>query len=79
MKSDSHAVTADQTPRKDLRGRRPTFRAGERARLANLIREHGIRGTQRVAGVAISINTLVKIGREFHIQLPRGRGRRNAA
>jgi hypothetical protein len=31
-----------------------------------------------VAGVSISINTLVKIGREFGIRLPHGRGRRAA-
>jgi hypothetical protein len=47
--------------------------------LAELIREHGIRGTQRVAGVPISINALIKIGREFHIQMPHGRGGRRAA
>lgn len=64
--------------RKDRRGRPPTFLADERARLAELIRQHGIRGTQRVAGVSICTRTLIKIGREFNIQLPKGRSRRAA-
>lgn len=69
---------ASDTPAAARRGRRPTFGLTERSQLANLIRQHGIRGTQRVAGVSISINTLVKIGREFGIRLPHGRGRRAA-
>lgn len=71
-------TTQNEMPKTERRGRRPTFRVAERVRLAELIREHGIRGTQRVAGVPICINTLIKIGREFNIQLPRGRGRRAA-
>lgn len=74
----SMASRASDTRATGRRGRRPTFGLTERAQLADLIRQHGIRGTQRVAGVSISINTLVKIGREFDIRLPRGRGRRAA-
>ena len=79
MSTEILAEAQNPTPKKDGRGRRPTFGVSERAWLADLIRQHGIRGTQRVAGVSICINTLIKIGREFNIQLPRGRGQRRAA
>lgn len=78
MRRESLAPTPTCQRTKENRGRPPTFLADERARLADLIRLHGIRGTQRTAGVSISINTLVKIGREFNIPLPKGRGRRAA-
>lgn len=79
MRMESLAATPNPAPRQELRGRRPTFKVPERVRLAELIREHGIRGTQRVAGGSVSTKTLIKIGREFGIQLPRGRGQRRAA
>ena len=79
MRTEPLVEVSEATPKKDGRGRRPTFGVSERAWLADLIRQHGIRGTQRVAGVSICINTLIKIGREHSIQLPRGRGQRRAA
>ena len=72
------AVKEIERPKQDARGRPFTFAVDERARLAELIRQYGIRGAQRVAGVPISIETLIKIGREFNIKLPKGRRRSDA-
>lgn len=79
MSSESFASNLAEPHHVERRGRRPTFLVAERARLADLIREHGIRETQRIAGVSISCNTLIKIGREFHVPMPHGRGGRRAA
>lgn len=79
MRTESFKPSLPRPPKLERRGRRPTFLMAERARLAELIRQHGIRQTQRIAGVSVSCNTLIKIGREFHIPMPHGRGGRRAA
>lgn len=68
-------ILQDNLRRRDGRGRPPTFTTEDRAHLAELIRQHGIRGARRVAGVPVCIGTLVEIGREFNIKLRRGRRR----
>lgn len=55
------------------RGRPATFQPDDRTYLAELIRQHGIRGTKRMAGLAVSTATLLKIARDFGIVLRRGR------
>ena len=79
MKTQHTADTLKYPGKKDGRGRPPTYTAEDRIRFAELIRQHGIRGTQRVAGGPICIQTLIKIRREFGIQLPKGARRRRAA
>lgn len=55
------------------RGRPPTFSAADRQQLAELIRQHGIRGALRSADIRVSPQTLSKIAREFGIVLRPGR------
>lgn len=65
-----------ETPKEtERRGRPLTFTQVSRGYLANLIREHGIRGAQRSSVVPVSLRTLIKIGREYQIVLARGKRR----
>lgn len=57
------------------RGRPKTFTLSEREYLAELIRQHGIRGSQRVSTIPVSMPTLTRIGREFGMVLPKGKRR----
>lgn len=61
------------------RGRPPTFRMEDRRKFAALIRQHGIRGAQRVSEVSICPETLIKIAREFQITLKTGRREKKSA
>lgn len=65
-------------PRKRKRGRPLTFKLPQRRLFAELVKLHGARGAQEVAPVPISAGTLLKIAREFGIELPRGRRPRRA-
>lgn len=60
-------------PRKRKQGRPLTFKRPQRRQLAELIRQHGVRGAQEVAPIPISAATLQKIAREFAISLKKGR------
>lgn len=60
-------------PRKRRQGRPPTFKRPQRRQLAELIRQHGVRGAQEVSPTPISAATLQKIAREFAISLRKGR------
>ena len=64
---------------KRKRGRPATFLREDREYLAELIREHGIRGAHRKAAFSVSLATMLKIAREFEIQLSKGRRPRKAA
>lgn len=57
------------------RGRKPTFTEPQRTQLAELIREHGISGAQKLSGVSICHVTLVKIAKAYCIRLKAGRRR----
>jgi hypothetical protein len=59
--------------RKRRQGRPLTFKRPQRRQLAELIRQHGVRGAQEVASTPISVATLQKIAREFAISLKKGR------
>ncbi len=61
------------------RGRRRTYKYPDRKRMANLIREHGARGTREVLSRQICLNTLLAIAKEFEIELKKGRRPRRAA
>ena len=63
----------------DGRGRPVTFQLEERQRLAELIQVYGARPTKDLAGVPISVPTLLKIAKEFDINLKKGRRSREAA
>jgi transposase-like protein len=65
--------------KKDRRGAKPKFSPEERAYLANLIRQHGIRGAQRNASMPVCQKTLASIAREFGIQFAKGRRPKAAA
>jgi hypothetical protein len=65
--------------RKKRRGRPPTYKSGDRRKLADMIRLHGARGTRELTGRPISVETLMKIAREFDIELKKGRRPRPAA
>jgi hypothetical protein len=60
-------------------GRPLTFSPTQRAEFAEMIREHGARGTCERSAVPISLQTVLKIAREFQIPLPKGRRPRPAA
>jgi len=60
------------------RGRPVTFGPAQRSELAAMIRQHGIRETQRRVAFPICLRTLVRIAREEHIVLPKGRRPRSA-
>ena len=62
-----------------LRGRPPTYLLPQRRRLASLIRKWGIAGAQRRTDLVISKATLLKIAREYEIELPKGRRPKAAA
>jgi hypothetical protein len=53
---------------KKKRGRPLTYKFAERKRLAELIREHGARGTREILSRTICSFTLLKIAREFEIE-----------
>lgn len=55
------------------RGRPFIFSDAERQKLAELIRQHGARGAQRISWTPISLSTLLEIAREFGIELKKGR------
>ncbi len=59
--------------KKDGRGRQPTFKPEDRRILADLIREHGARGAQRVSPIPVCFATILKITKEFGISLKKGR------
>lgn len=63
---------------KKRRGRPPTFLPADRRYLAKLIQTNGINGARRQAKVSICNGTLIKIAREFNIELKTGR-RKSAA
>jgi hypothetical protein len=65
--------------KKRRRGRPPTFLPADRHYLATLIREHGIAGAKRQANLSVCDGTLIKIAREFGIELPQGRRPKSAA
>ena len=65
--------------RKKRPGRPLTFRTTQRRRLAEPIPQHGARGAKEVATVPISVGTLLKIAKEFGIDLKHGRRPRKAA
>jgi hypothetical protein len=75
--SGSEQENLVQSERK--RGRPVTFLRDDREYLADLIREHGIRGARRAATIPVSQNTMLKIAREFGIRLPKGKRPRKAA
>jgi len=64
---------------KKWRGRPQTFNYEDRRNLAELIRRHGARSTKAIAETPISIPTLLKIAREFDVELTKGRRPRKAA
>lgn len=55
------------------RGRPMTYAADDRMRFADLIRQFGARGAREKAGNCVSVETLLKIAREFGIELKKGR------
>jgi len=59
--------------RKARRGRPVTYKLQDRRRFAELIRKHGARQTREASGRAVSMATLLKIAREFGIELKAGR------
>jgi hypothetical protein len=61
------------------RGRRRTYEYEDRQRIADVIRQHGIRGAREVLSRQICHQTLRTIAGEFGIVLQRGRRRRQAA
>jgi len=60
-------------------GRRRVYAIAERRRFAELIRQHGARGAREASSRQICLNTLLKIAKEFQIELKKGRRRRAAA
>jgi hypothetical protein len=61
------------------RGRPVTYDDSQRAQFAELIRQHGARGTKVVLSAPICVETLLKIAREFGVPLQKGRRPRRAA
>lgn len=61
------------------RGRPPTFRHEDRLKLSELVRRHGARRARAISELPVSVPTLLKIAREFGIQLRKGRRPRRAA
>ena len=60
-------------------GRPLTFSIAQRAEFAEMIREHGARGTCERSAIPISLHTLLKIAHEFQIPLKKGRRPRRVA
>lgn len=65
--------------RKRRQGRPLTYKYATRKRLAELIRQHGASGTREMLHRSICICTLLKIAKEFGIELKQGRRPRHAA
>ena len=61
------------------RGRPRKFQMDDRHKLADAIREHGIRGARRVLEISVSQQTLMNIAREFNIALKKGKRPKKAA
>jgi hypothetical protein len=59
--------------KKETRGRPTTFKPAQRRELAQLVRKHGASRARKLSAVPISMGTLLKIAREFGIELNRGR------
>lgn len=59
--------------KKKKRGRPQTFNRRDRRAFANLIRLHGARRAREVSNKPVSVHTLLKIAREFEIELKKGR------
>jgi hypothetical protein len=57
----------------ERRGRPVIYTLHDRHRFAGLIRQHGARQTREAAGRTVSMATLLKIAREFGIELKTGR------
>ena len=64
--------------RKERRGRPVTYKLQDRRRFAELIRKHGASYTREASGRSISMSTLLKIAREFGIEMKVGRRRYTA-
>lgn len=58
---------------KQRRGRPVIYVFGDRQQLAELIRKHGASHTREASGRSVSMPTLLKIAREFAIELKPGR------
>lgn len=56
-------------------GRQLKYTGKERAQIAALIREHGVRGTRAVHPSRPCVDTLSRIAREYGIPLKKGRRR----
>lgn len=65
--------------RKKRRGRPLTYQLVERRRIAELIRQHGASGARNAITLPICNRTLLKIAREFGIELKKGRRSRQTA
>lgn len=65
--------------RKKKRGRPLIFERSVRRRFAEMVRQHGARRTRELVRTPISVVTLLKIAREFDIELKKGRRPRDAA
>lgn len=61
------------------RGRPRTFGVDQRRCLAELIRLHGARPARNLSTVPVSVGTLLKIAREFNLNLKKGKRPRRAA
>ena len=73
------ANTPTEIDGKRRRGRAPTFTVPERRLLAHIVRINGARATRELTGRQISLGTLLKIAKEFDIQLKTGRRPSRAA
>jgi hypothetical protein len=60
-------------------GRPATFSPAARRELAELIRQYGARRARELSPMVISLGTLLKIAKEFDIELRKGRRRKKAA
>jgi hypothetical protein len=65
--------------KKRKRGRPAKFDRAARRRFAELIRQHGARRVRELSDTPISLGTLLRIAREFDVELHRGRRRKKAA
>jgi len=54
-------------------GRPPTFTRRDRQYFADLIRLHGARKAHEISKKPVSVHTLLKVAREFEIELQKGR------
>ncbi len=65
--------------RMENRGRPQAYTFSDRRHFAELIRQFGARGAREASSRRICLHTLLKIAKEFQIQLKKGRRRRFAA